>query len=328
MSSCYFCGSEQVETIFDIEECPIAGNFLNSPEEDTLLPLDILICKECGIGQVAKNLFLPKETLFKTYFYNTHSIKTLRDFFYDQAYQINNRSDKRLKVLEIGGNSCPLGERLIDLGHYVVNVDPSDTALNYKPDNVVLINDFFNAHIASVIKGSVGKVNIVYTANNFAHMEDIVSVIEGINDILFDDGELIIQVQDFEYLLEETCFPFFYHEHLFYYTAHTLANMLSNYGFVLTECTKNNIHGRSVNCIFKKSSEKVVVDPKIEDLINKVEDFKDKVGEDNWEDFLESDVALDNCPNLEFTGICGAHFEHGYKPVIQYKKDKEYNCYE
>lgn len=277
MKQCYFCGSTILETIFYIQDCPIAGNFLEKPEDDVLLPLNVLICKDCGISQIDRDYFIPKETLFKKYFYKTHSINTLRSFFYKQAEELNSAASKKMSVLEIGGNSCPLGERMVEYGHTFINVDPSDTALYNTPKGVELINDFFDEHLASQIKDNSGTMDIIYTANNFAHMEDLVSVIKGVQSLLSDNGKLIIQVQDFEYLLEDLCFPFFYHEHLFYYTSYTLSNLMNRYGFKLTKCSKNSIHGGSINCEFEKTNTNEVTDLHLGKLEKMVNTFKSKI---------------------------------------------------
>jgi novobiocin biosynthesis protein NovU/D-mycarose 3-C-methyltransferase len=295
MKKCYFCESTNVETIFYIEDCPIAGNFLEKPEDDILLPLDILICKDCGIAQLDKSCFVPKENLFKKYFYKTHSINTLKTFFYKQADELNAFTSKKLSVLEIGGNSCPLGERMVGYGHAFINVDPSDTALYNTPKDVYLVNDFFDEQLASKIKKTNGVMDIIYSANNFANMEDLNSVVKGIQTLLSEDGKLIIQVQDFEYLLEDLCFPFFYHEHLFYYTSYTLANLLSKYGFKLVDCSKNSIHGGSINCVFKKTNEEVVVDLCLDKLEEKLRIFISKIemAKEEIYNFLDTALSLE-----------------------------------
>jgi methylation protein EvaC len=284
-----------VESIFYIKDCPIAGNFLERPEDDKLIPLNILICKDCGIAQLDKDCFVPKEDLFKKYFYKTHSITTLKNFFYDQAEELHNLSTKKMNVLEIGGNSCPLGERLTKYGHIFINVDPSDTALVSNPEKVRLVNDFFDVEVALKIKEEYGQMDIIYSANSFAHMEDLISVISGIQELLAEDGKLIIQVQDFEYLLEDLCFPFFYHEHLFYYTSYTLAHLMAKYGFKLNTCSKNNLHGRSINCVFEKTKMQVMVDPEITRLVEMIAVFTSKIDivEYNMNKFLEDTLFND-----------------------------------
>tara|TARA_R110001592_G_scaffold317062_2_gene593728 strand:+ start:6548 stop:7702 length:1155 start_codon:yes stop_codon:yes gene_type:complete len=277
MIECYSCKSKKTESIFKIDECPIAGNFLSDTSKDELIPLDVLFCNDCGLVQVDKNMFVPKEKLFVNYFYKTHCIKTLVDFFYEQAEEINDGGGK--KVLEIGGNSCPLGEKLIELGNEVINVDPSNVAKNNKPDGLILINDFFNNKVASSIKEKYNTMDVVYSANNFAHMEDLFEVIEGIKTVLSEDGELIIQVQDLEYLLDELCFPFFYHEHLFYYNVQSLEHLLSNFGFELIRTKRNKIHGGSLNCVFKKSNSITPTEVDLTELKNKINKFGERVDE-------------------------------------------------
>jgi hypothetical protein len=282
VSECYFCKSKKVKSIFKIDKCPIAGNFLNDPKDDYLLPLDILFCSECGIAQVDKTMLIPKEKLFENYFYKTHSIKTLVNFFHSEADKISNSGKN--KVLEIGGNSCPLGEKLCEYGNMVVNVDPSDVALNNTPKGVLLYNTFFDNNVAKNIKNDCGEFDVIYTANNFAHMEDLFEVINGINTLLSKDGELIIQVQDFEYLLDELCFPFFYHEHLFYYNVQSLENLLNKFGLELVRYSKNKIHGGSINCVFKKLEDKknikidlTELEKKIESFGNRIDNIKEKI---------------------------------------------------
>ena len=213
-SSCHFCSSENTKSIFSIYSCPIAGNFISDIKDDELIDLDIILCKDCGMVQVNNKLFIPKEKLFRTYFYKTHSVKTLVDFFLEEADRIMNLfPDKKLKVLEIGGNSCPLGEKMVKFGHTFVNVDPSNVSKIYNPPNVILINEFMDTKVTNQIINEYGVFDVIYTANNFAHMENIHEVVRNIQSLLGENGILIIQVQDLDYLFDNLQFPFFYHEH-------------------------------------------------------------------------------------------------------------------
>lgn len=48
-----------------------------------------------------------------------------------------------------------------------------------------------------------------------------------------------------------------------------------------------------------------------------LEMLKEFVGEDNWEDFLESEVIVGNKLSLVLTVITGSYLDHGILPVIE-----------
>jgi|SaaInl8_200m_RNA_FD_contig_61_871378_length_5382_multi_4_in_0_out_0_3 methylation protein EvaC len=251
---CAICNSTNIDIIFSMDHAPIAGNFLEDIKDDVLKPLRILYCKDCGLAQVLKEDRIPKHELFDNYFYNTHATKTLKDHFYAEAESLHNELASSSSILEIGGNSCPLGERLMELGnHLVINVDPSNVALDSVPKGVTLVNNYFDNEVATKIKNDFGLMDVIFSANNFAHMEDLESVIDGIDTLLSPDGKLIIEVQDFHYLLDEMCFPFFYHEHLFYYTIESLTALMDKHGLYLDSYEYISIHGTSLHAIFSRT---------------------------------------------------------------------------
>ena len=275
---CHFCSSENVKSIFLIKDCPIAGNFISHPDDDELIDLDVVFCNTCGMAQIDNDLFIPKEKLFSNYFYKTHSIKTLVDYFRTDADNIID-TYKPKTVVEIGGNSCPLGERMAERGVAFANVDPSNVALANNPRGVEIINEFFTSELAERVEREMGPADVIYSANNFAHMEDIHDVVRGVQTLLSKKGLFIVQVQDFNYLLDELCFPFFYHEHLYYYTPESMKRFLSPYGFTLREVSRVPIHGKSIRCVFERSTDISYDNSFVPAIDAKISEFENRLDE-------------------------------------------------
>jgi hypothetical protein len=263
---------------FSIEQCGLAGNFLDTPEsDDPLYDLNIGLCNKCNLVQTASSP--SKEELFEHYHYNTSSIPSLVDHFKTFAEEeIENES----VVLEIGGNSCPIGKYSNDTISYF-NVDPSNVAKEECPDNVLLINTFFTKKVAEFFFTEYGQPHYIISCNNFAHMEDIVQIIEGIKLLMSDDTFLIIEVQSLKALVDKVSFPFFYHEHLFYYSIDSICKLLK--GLYLKRIVEIDTHGGSHRLYFSKGGYSIKIPKEIIDLSKFVRKSQERI--QSIRDYLE-----------------------------------------
>lgn len=259
--ACAFCSSTDQTDVIDFGSVAIAGAFLKKEEipNEKKYPLVVVFCNNCYAVQVRDHI--DPEILFKTDFYYSSAIKTLRDHFANYAVEITDRflnSPKDAKVLEFGSNDGVLLRPLADQGiGTVIGVDPATNLIeSIKDDRLVLVNDFFNVPTANDIVDKHGSMDVVMANNVFAHISDINGTTEAIHKVLNDDGVFVFEVHYLGKIIDEMQYDFIYHEHTYYYSLLALENHLARHGMVIFDIKPIPIHGGSIRYYAAKKDSK------------------------------------------------------------------------
>lgn len=249
--ACVFCGNNELFEVIDFGEVAIAGAFLHEGDipKEKKYPLAIDFCKLCYAVQVRDHI--DPKVLFKTDFYFSSAIKTLRDHFSEYAKEVTERflpNPENAVVLEFGSNDGVLLKPLADLGiGKVIGIDPAKNIVqSIDDDRLSLVNDFFNPNAADSIVERYGKVNIVMANNVFAHISDINGTTEAVSRVLEDQGVFVFEVHYLGKIIEELQYDFIYHEHIYYYSLLALENHLARHGMVIFDIKPISIHGGSI----------------------------------------------------------------------------------
>ena len=96
------------------------------------------------------------------------------------------------------------------------------------------------------------KFDYITGSNVFAHIDDIHSVVEASKILLKNNGKLVIEVHYLLDLIDLNQYDFFYHEHLNYYTIHSLKFLFKSYNFEIKKIEKINFHGGSIRVTLQK----------------------------------------------------------------------------
>ena len=228
---CAFCKSTKLSSVIDFGDVALAGGFLNKEDfkDEIKYPLTIVYCNDCYAVQVRDHI--DPSVLFKTDFYFSSAIKTLRDHFSEYASEIVNKYLKKPEestVLEFGSNDGVLLKPVKELGvATVIGVDPATNIVgSIKNDNgeLHLINDFFNPESSKRIVEKFGKVDIIMANNVFAHITDINGTTEAVFSSLKEDGIFVFEVHYLGKILEDMQYDMIYHEHIYYYSLIALQN--------------------------------------------------------------------------------------------------------
>ncbi|MEL7236519.1 MAG: class I SAM-dependent methyltransferase, partial [Chloroflexota bacterium] len=105
---------------------------------------------------------------------------------------------------------------------------------------------FMGTDAASEVVGEYGQAKIVTAANVFAHIEDVDDIVAGIMAMLAEDGVFISESHYLMSLLETVQYDTIYHEHLRYYSVHSLQYLLKKHGLEIFHVTKIPTHGGSI----------------------------------------------------------------------------------
>lgn len=123
-------------------------------------------------------------------------------------------------------------------------MDPAAHVTNkLKDEGFEIYNECFGADFGRKFQASY---DAIYGANCFAHIDDMVDVVTGVDLVLKPNGVFIMEVQYLPLLLKDTLFDYMYHEHMSYYTLLSLGNFVSKFGMKLFDAKRLEVHGGSI----------------------------------------------------------------------------------
>jgi hypothetical protein len=175
--------------------------------------------------------------------------KTLLNHFYEVAEenvkQFNIQPDDL--VVDIGGND---GSQLLQYKKAgvdnVLNIECARRVSDIsRTQGIKTITEYFNRQCVDNHIGH-SAVKLYNASGVFFHLEELHSVIDGIKCSLRDDGVLIVQFMYAGAMVENLNFDTIYHEHLCYYTMHSLNNLLEPYGMQIFDAYYSEIHSGSI----------------------------------------------------------------------------------
>ena len=245
------------EVVLDLGEQPWGNNFLTESKvgKEPFYPLKLVYCNQSELLQLS--YFVPKEVMFLNHTYLSGMTKSLQSHFYNTAKE--NLEDLNLSfddvVVDIGGND---GTQLLEykkIGfNNVINIESASNICKLSEDSgITSHNMFFNE---DNIKGVIdkGSVKLINASGVFFHLEELHSVIKGIDYILSDDGVFVVQFMYSGAMVENGNFDTIYHEHLCYYTINSICKLLSNYGLKIFDAQFVEIHSGTIIAKFCKES--------------------------------------------------------------------------
>lgn len=291
------------EIILNLGNQPWGNGFIKEEQigKEPHYPLELVYCNESELLQLS--YFVPKETMFKEHSYLSGTTRTLLNHFYELAkenseeYSLDAENDI---ILDIGGND---GSQLLEykkLGFKnTINFESADNICEIsKANGINTINDFFNEdNCRKHLKE--GSIKLINASGVFFHLEELDSVIKGINYSLSDDGVFVVQCMYVGAMIDNLNFDTIYHEHLCYYTLHSLRKLLLKYNLYLEDAVFNEIHSGSIICKFRKRQEPIT--NRTDELIlrdskytlESFREFSKKIQQNRWQ-LKELLVSLKN----------------------------------
>ena len=246
---CRLCGGSQLITFLDFGNMPLAGGFLSAEEfaGEKTYPLEAVVCGNCHLVQTSA--VINPDVLFRHYFYLSSTTETLRAHFKGLAILLREQllpKDDPF-VVEIGCNDGVLLKPLREMGVRALGVDPARNIAEMAQEHgLMVIPEYFTSTLARKIAQSEGHPDAITTSNCFAHIDDIGDVMGGIQELLAPDGTLIVEVGYIADMIEQVQYDAFYHEHLSYFSVHTLDALFHQHGFEVVLAERMPMHQGTV----------------------------------------------------------------------------------
>lgn len=247
---CQNCGSADLRSVLFLGYVPPANALRpvdHVPTELVAYPLGMLRCGSCTLAQLGT--IVDPEVVFPPEFpYRTGGTKALRENFRQLAVEVAEVLDlpSGSLVVDIGSNDGTLLENFQAAGHRVLGVEPSLAAQEAEQRGIPSRMTFFTRGLAAELKADVGTAELITSTNTFAHIPEVGAVVDGIVDLLSDDGVFISESHYLVSLVETLQYDTIYHEHLRFYTVESLSALLSEHGLEIFDVRRISTHGGSI----------------------------------------------------------------------------------
>lgn len=246
---CRSCQGDSLNEVLSLGDLPLANAFLTSQElarSEELFPLDLMVCIECGLLQL--EAAPPPAMLFREYaYFSSHSYPTV-----EHALRLAKRiiREHRLTpssiVYEIASNDGYLLQHYARSGVRVLGIEPArNIATVAREKGVDTLTEFFTSELAHRLR-LTGAADVIHAHNVMAHVPTINDLVSGIHTLLKEDGVLILETPYAIDMLNNVEFDTIYHEHVFYYTVHSLEALLRRHGLSIWQIEHLDVHGGSL----------------------------------------------------------------------------------
>ncbi len=210
-----------------------------------------MYCSSCFHNQLS--IEISKEKLFSNYLYLSSQSKTLQNHFDSAAKKYINllNLNKYSSIIDIGSNDgIALNYYKIKNYKNFVGIEPAKNLCKIaNKRGIKTINSYLNKELSKKYSCSA---DLVTASNVFAHNKNIKLLAKYLLSLLRKDGVLIIEVQYIIDMLKKNLFDNIYHEHIHYWSLHSLNYLFKSLGSSIYKVEKISTHGGSIRCYIKK----------------------------------------------------------------------------
>jgi len=238
------------------EVCPVNAFY----DTETKYPLGLVYCPECELVQLSESIDLSAH--FSEYYQQSKIAYPpyIIEGYFQEGIRLLTPEDTSY-VMEIGCNDGYLLERYLEAEIKVLGVDPAVNLVEKALSNGVnAIPGCFNETMAQYILNTHGKTPLIHSHHMLAHMDNPLSLIEGIKTLLAPGGTAIIDVQYLISVLDDGVLDNIYHEHIMFYTFNSLNKLLNRAGLTIAQAKLSPTSGGTLCAQVKHSNEVKAVD--------------------------------------------------------------------
>lgn len=249
VDACQVCGTTSLERIAflgylpPVNTMPVVGS---TPAEQPSYPALLLRCAACQLVQLG--LVVDPKILFPPeYPYTSGTTRILRENFAELAREARPLIGLRAGdlVVDIGSNDGTLLSNFTGKQR-VHGVEPTDQGKLAASRGIPTTTAFFSPDVARRVRQEQGPARLVTAANVFAHIEDVHSIVDGILELLGPDGVFVNESHYVHSVIDGLQYDTIYHEHLRYYSLHSLRHLLGMHGLEPFHAKQIPTHGGSI----------------------------------------------------------------------------------
>ena len=260
---CKICNSDKTSPIISFGEMPIANAFLTKEDlgkEEFTYPMGLTFCEDCKMVQLTnivpyEKYIIPDEKGVRNYAFFSSTSGAMTEHFAELAHDIESRFlEADSKVLEVGSNDGIMLQAFKN--HKVLGIEPSHNVAEVARDKgIETLTEFFDENLAMRLRQQRGNYRAITSTNVFLNIIDIHSFLRGVNLLLDKKGVFITEDPYIQDILAQKAYDQVYDEHIWYFSLHSLENLLHKNGMEIFDAEKQWTHGGSMRVYSGKMGE-------------------------------------------------------------------------
>lgn len=269
ITKCQICSSSNLIEVMKLGDQPLANSLIKKLSDESKIqnyPVNIIRCGDCTLLQI--DYIVDQNKVYHPDYPYLPGItptvdkeqKELSDYLFENLKLTN----KDL-VVDIGSNDGSLLKHFQDKGLKTLGVEPTNISKIANKNGIETIQSFFNKEVSEKIKKDKGKAKLITSTNVFAHMSTLGDVMDGITNLISDDGFYAFENHYIMEIINKVQYDTFYHEHLRTYSLISLIKLFEMYGLCLFDAQIVSRYGGSIRCIVSKN--KTVKTQRLKDLL-------------------------------------------------------------
>lgn len=276
MAYCLTCKS-LVQPFISFGKMPIANGFLLKEEfgKEFFFELKAGYCSECHMVQLTE-LVDPSMLFHDSYaYFSSISVRMAAHFKeFSDMVQSAYLPDRDPFVVEIGSNDGIMLQHFAHSGIRHLGIEPSaNVAQAAIAKGVQTVIRFFDEAAGEELRREYGPADAFLGANVVCHLPDIHSIIRGVRALLKEEGVFIFEDPYLGDIIEKTSYDQIYDEHVFYFSLHSLNNLLARYDMEIINAIPQDTHGGSMRYVVARRG---VLD--IKPIVNRLLAREEEIG--------------------------------------------------
>ncbi len=290
--NCRLCHSNKLKSVVKFCATPPANAFVSNRDlniEQETYPLEVFFCCNCKHVQLLD--VVNPSILFKNYVYVSGTSPVFIKHFEDYSKSLIDSFSPSFDeiIIDIGSNDGTLLSFFKQEGFKVLGIDPAKEISEIaNKKGIETLNNFFDLELSNHIKKNYPKASIITANNVFAHCDDLIGIVNGVKNLLSENGTFVFEVSYLVDVVEKTLFDTIYHEHLSYHSVIPLIDFFKSNGMELFKVDFINTHGGSIRGFAKLECSKIKTDNSIKNLVQ----LEKKLGIDNPKTFINFDEKI------------------------------------
>lgn len=304
--NCRVSNDELVE-LFSLGNLFISDFVEKQPPEEYRSELKLMFSKTSKLVQLEHAA--DPEKMYGRYWYRSGTNQTMRNQLknvVDSCLSVHKPTEKPL-WLDIACNDGTLLS-FVPETYERLGIDPANDSYTKESKKYAdeIVQDYFSKDVfeKSTFKGR--KCDVVTCIAMFYDLPDPVSFLNDVHDVLKDDGLFVIQMSYTPLMVCQMAFDNICHEHLMYYTLHSLSNVLMKTDFKIVDCELNDVNGGSFRVYLQKNGASLTsfANAPYRDVaqhrVNSLFEYENKIGANTIEFYLNFYDRLRELKNLVY----------------------------
>ena len=265
---CRIC-NYRIKEIINLGKIALVGNFLKKKIDQKKYNISLNYCLKCKHVQISEQL--NPDLLFKNYLWETGISKSNILLIKKLLIKLKKLGiNKKSKILEIASNDGSFIKILKKkFNSFVIGVAPArNLAKKANSKKIFTINNYFNDKLSYFIKKKFNKFDFIFARNVIAHLNNPNHTFKGIENLLKDDGILILEVPHLLNIIKKNQYDNIFHEHVGFHSLKSIKDLCKINQLKVFDAEIIDSQGGSIRCYVCKNKSNRLNSRRMENILN------------------------------------------------------------